>query len=75
MAYQHISIPEGGEKISVVDGRLSVPDNPILGYIEGDGIGPDITRACLRVWDAAIEKAYGGRRRVHWCEIFMGEKA
>ena len=75
MDYQKISIPEGGEKISIRDGRLSVPDNPILGYIEGDGIGPDITRACLRIWDAAIDKAYGGGRRVHWCEIFMGEKA
>ena len=75
MDYQHISFPEGGEKISVRDGRISVPDHPILGYIEGDGIGPDITRACLRVWDAAVEKAYRGRRRVHWCEVFMGEKA
>ena len=75
MAYQHITIPEGGEKITIRDGRLSVPDNPILGYIEGDGIGPDITRACLRIWDAAIDQAYGGRRRAHWCEVFMGEKA
>ena len=75
MDYHRISIPEGGEKISVRDGQLSVPDNPILGYIEGDGIGPDITRACLRVWNAAIDKAYEGKRHVHWCEIFMGEKA
>ncbi len=75
MSYKHIVIPEGGEKISVKDGRLAVPDNPILGYIEGDGIGPDITRACLRIWDAAIHKAYDGKRKVHWCEVFMGEKA
>ena len=75
MDYQHIVTPEGGEKITVKDGKLAVPDNPILGYIEGDGIGPDITRACLRVWDAAIEKAYGGKRKVHWCEVYMGEKA
>ncbi len=75
MSYKHIAIPEVGEKISIKDGKLSVPDNPILGYIEGDGIGPDITRACLRIWNAAIEKAYEGKRKVHWCELFMGEKA
>jgi len=75
MDYKHIEIPEAGELITVKDDRLSVPDNPVLGYIEGDGIGPDITRACLRVWDAAIAKAYGGKRKVHWCELFMGEKA
>ena len=65
MGYRNISIPASGEKICVRDGLLSVPDNPILGYIKGDGIGPDITRACLRVWNAAINKAYRGRRRVH----------
>jgi isocitrate dehydrogenase len=75
MAFKNIQIPEGGEKITVKDGKLSVPENPILGYIEGDGIGPDITRACLRIWDAAVDKAYGGRRKVHWCELYMGEKA
>ncbi|HKJ95064.1 MAG TPA: isocitrate/isopropylmalate family dehydrogenase, partial [Gammaproteobacteria bacterium] len=72
---QKIEYPDSGEKIKVVDGRLSVPDNPILGYVEGDGIGPDITRACLRIWDGAVEKAYGGKRKVHWAELFMGEKA
>ncbi|MFZ1827861.1 MAG: isocitrate dehydrogenase (NADP(+)) [Candidatus Competibacteraceae bacterium] len=75
MAYQHIRIPESGEKITVKDGKLQVPDQPIVGYVEGDGIGPDITRASLRVWDAAIEEAYGGERKIHWCEIFLGEKA
>ncbi|MDH3317608.1 MAG: isocitrate dehydrogenase (NADP(+)), partial [Gammaproteobacteria bacterium] len=75
MSYKHIVIPEGGKKITVKQGKLSVPDNPILGYIEGDGIGPDITRACLRIWDSAVAKAYGGKRKAHWCEIFMGEKA
>ncbi len=75
MDYQHIVMPEGGQQITVKDDRLVVPEQPILGYIEGDGIGPDITRACLRVWDAAVEQAYGGRRKVHWCEVFMGEKA
>jgi isocitrate dehydrogenase len=75
MSYKHIVIPDGGKKITVKQGKLSVPDNPILGYIEGDGIGPDITRACLRIWDSAVDKAYGGKRKAHWCEIFMGEKA
>ncbi|MDE2149612.1 MAG: isocitrate dehydrogenase (NADP(+)) [Gammaproteobacteria bacterium] len=72
---RHIKIPAEGQKITVVDGRLVVPEQPILGYIEGDGIGPDITRACLRVWDAAVAKAYDGQRRIHWCECFLGEKA
>ncbi|MCB1756734.1 MAG: isocitrate dehydrogenase (NADP(+)), partial [Gammaproteobacteria bacterium] len=75
MAYQHIKIPETGTKITVVDGKLQVADNPIVGYIEGDGIGPDITTACLRVWDAAVEKAYNGSRKISWCELYMGEKA
>ncbi len=75
MAYQHIRLPENGQKITVKDGKLQVPDHPIIGYVEGDGIGPDITRACLRVWDAAVEHAYGGQRKIHWCELFMGEKA
>ncbi len=75
MAYQHIRIPTSGEKITVKDGKLHVPDQPIVGFVEGDGIGPDITRASLRVWDAAVEEAYGGQRKIHWCEIFLGEKA
>jgi isocitrate dehydrogenase len=75
MAYKHIRIPEGGEKIEVSGGQMKVPQQPILGYVEGDGIGPDITAACLRVWDAAVEKAYGGKRKVHWAELFLGEKA
>ena len=75
MSYQHTRIPETGDKIRVADDRLAVTDQPILGYVEGDGIGPDITRACLRIWDAAVERAYGGRRKVHWAELYMGEKA
>ncbi|MCC5809101.1 MAG: isocitrate dehydrogenase (NADP(+)) [Ectothiorhodospiraceae bacterium] len=71
----HIKYPTNGEKITAKDGKLQVPDNPILGYVEGDGIGPDITRASMRIWDAAVEKAYGGKRKVAWCELFMGEKA
>ena len=75
MAYQHIKLPTTGEKITVYDGKLNVPDQAIVGYIEGDGIGPDITGASLRVWDAAVEKAYGGKRQIHWCELYLGEKA
>ena len=75
MSYQHITIPTKGKKITIENGALSVPNNPILGFVEGDGIGPDITKASLRVWNAAVEKAYGGERKVHWCELFMGEKA
>jgi len=74
-AYRHIKIPATGEKISIRNGKLHVPDQPIVGYVEGDGIGPDITKACLRIWDAAIDKAYGGKRKIHWCETFLGEKA
>uniref|UniRef100_A0A450T8A8 Isocitrate dehydrogenase [NADP] n=1 Tax=Candidatus Kentrum sp. FW TaxID=2126338 RepID=A0A450T8A8_9GAMM len=75
MEYQNITMPAGGKKITVENGALRVPDNPILGFIEGDGIGPDITRACLRVWDAAVAKAYAGQRKIHWMELYMGEKA
>ncbi len=73
--YRHIKIPATGEKITIQNGKIVVPHQPIIGYVEGDGIGPDITRACLRIWDAAIEKAYGGQRKIHWCETFLGEKA
>jgi len=75
MEYRHIKIPTTGEKITIQNGKVVVPDQPIVGYVEGDGIGPDITKACLRIWDAAIEKAYGGKRKIHWCETFLGEKA
>jgi isocitrate dehydrogenase len=75
MAYKHIRIPTSGEKITVKDGKLNVPDQSIVGFVEGDGIGPDITKASLRVWDAAVEEAYGGQRKIHWCEIYLGEKA
>ncbi len=75
MHEKKIKLPETGEKITVVDGRLQVPDNPILGFIEGDGIGPDITAASMQVWNAAVDKAYGGARKVHWAELYLGEKA
>jgi len=75
MGYQHVKLPETGTRISVENDKLNVPDDPILGFIEGDGIGVDITPACLKVWDAAVEKAYGGKRKVHWAELYLGEKA
>ena len=70
-----VRIPQNGAKITVQNEKLSVPDEPIIGYVEGDGIGSDITRASMRVWDAAVAKAYGERRKIHWCELYMGEKA
>ena len=75
MSYDHIKIPASGDKITIENNKLVVSDNPILGFIEGDGIGGDITRASMRVWNAAVEKAYGGKRKVHWAELFLGEKA
>jgi len=75
MSYQHIQFPENGEKITIQNDTMVVPDNPILGFIEGDGIGPDITRAAMRIWNAAVEKAYAGQRKVHWAELYLGEKA
>ncbi|UZX15295.1 NADP-dependent isocitrate dehydrogenase [Thermus sp. PS18] len=75
MAYKHIQIPEGGERITIQNGVLQVPDQPIIGFIEGDGTGPDIWRAARPVLDAAVEKAYGGKRKIAWAEIYAGEKA
>jgi len=76
MKYNKIQIPDKGAKITVAQGgALSVPDNPVIPYIEGDGIGPDITRAAMIVWNAAVEKAYNGKRRISWLEVFAGEKA
>ena len=75
MSYKHINIPASGDKITIKNNKLVVTDNPILGFIEGDGIGADITNASMRVWNAAVEKAYGGKRKVHWAELFLGEKA
>ena len=76
MSYEKITVPSDGRKISMgQDGRLKVPDRPIIPFIEGDGIGPDITRASMIVWNAAVEKAYGGKRKVEWMEIYAGEKA
>src|SRR6478609_7401625 len=76
MAYQHIKIPSGGEKIRVrKDFSLEVPDQPIIPYIEGDGTGVDITPVMLKVVDSAVKKAYGGKRKIVWMEMFAGEKS
>jgi isocitrate dehydrogenase len=75
MAYDKIVVPQDGQKITIHGDKLNVPDHPILAFIEGDGIGPDITRASLRIWDAAVQAAYGGQRKVAWMEIYAGEKA
>jgi isocitrate dehydrogenase len=64
-----------GEKITIKDRKLNVPDNPVIPFIEGDGIGPDIWAAAVTVFDAAVEKAYNGKRKVHWHEVYAGEKA
>ncbi|RMG50400.1 MAG: NADP-dependent isocitrate dehydrogenase, partial [Gammaproteobacteria bacterium] len=76
MAYQHIQVPSEGEKITAnADHSLNIPDHPIIPYIEGDGIGVDITPVMKSVVDAAVEKAYGDARRIAWMEIYAGEKA
>ncbi|MAZ78297.1 MAG: NADP-dependent isocitrate dehydrogenase, partial [Legionellaceae bacterium] len=76
MAYQHIQQPDSGEKITVNDDfSLNVPDQPIIPFIEGDGIGVDVSPVMKKVVDAAVEKAYGGKKQISWMEIFAGEKA
>lgn len=75
MAYQNVKVPEDGAKISTQNGKLNVPDNPIIPFVEGDGTGRDIWRASVRVFDAAVEKAYGGKRKIHWMEVYAGEKS
>ncbi len=75
MSYQHIVVPAEGEKITCLGDPKCVPDHPIIAFIEGDGIGRDIMNASRRIWDAAVEKAYGGQRKIAWMEIYAGEKA
>jgi isocitrate dehydrogenase len=75
MAESKIVVPDGGAKITISNGVLQVPDNPIIPFIEGDGTGPDIWRASVRVLDAAVEKAYGGKKRIHWMEVYAGKKS
>ena len=75
MAYQLLTPPATGSKIRVENGKLVVPDDPIIPFIEGDGTGPDIWAASVRVFDAAVEKAYGGKKKINWFEIYAGEKS
>ena len=76
MSYQHIKIPASGQKITVnADFSLNVPDQPIIPYIEGDGTGVDISPVMIKVVDAAVAKAYGGKRKIEWMEVFAGEKS
>jgi isocitrate dehydrogenase len=75
MTFNKIQVPTSGEKITMTNGNLNVPDNPIVCFIEGDGIGPDIWKASQHVLDVAVMKAYGGRRNISWMEVYAGEKA
>lgn len=73
--FKKIVVPDNGEKITIKNGKLQIPDNPIIGFIEGDGIGPDIWKASKRVLDAAVQKAYSGKKKIAWMEIYAGEKS
>ncbi|MBI5731165.1 MAG: isocitrate dehydrogenase (NADP(+)) [Ignavibacteriales bacterium] len=73
--YKKIVVPNEGEKITIKDGKLSIPNNPVIPFIEGDGTGPDIWYASKMVFDAAVEKAYNGKKKIVWMEIYAGEKA
>src|SRR6266853_350677 len=75
MAFTHIRVPSNGEKIRMVSGKLNVPSNPIIPFIEGDGTGPDIWRASQYVFDHAVDKVYGGKRKIAWMEVYAGEKS
>jgi isocitrate dehydrogenase len=74
-SFKDVTPPAGGQTITISNGKLNVPDHPILPFIEGDGTGPDIWRASVRVFDAAVQKAYGGKRKIAWMEVYAGEKA
>ncbi|MCJ7709134.1 MAG: isocitrate/isopropylmalate family dehydrogenase, partial [Anaerolineales bacterium] len=75
MPYRYSQVPPEGEKITLLSGRLQIPNRPIVPFVEGDGTGPDIWRAAVRVIDAAVERAYGESRRIAWMEVLAGEKA
>src|SRR5487761_190964 len=74
-SYSGVAVPANGKAIEYVGGSFRVPDNPIIPFIEGDGTGRDIWKASQRVFDAAVDRAYGGKRRIAWLEVFAGEKA
>ena len=73
--YEHIEIPSEGAPITLKNGILNVPDQPIIPFIEGDGIGPDIWQSAVKVLNSAVEKAYKGNKKIAWMEVFAGEKA
>jgi isocitrate dehydrogenase len=73
--YKYAKVPAGGEQITFANAALAVPDNPIIPFVEGDGTGPDIWRASVRVFDAAVQRAYDGKRKIAWMEVFAGEKS
>src|ERR1019366_2879733 len=74
-SYKLSAVPRNGEPIVFENGNISVPNRPIVPFVEGDGSGPDIWRASVRVFDAAVEKAFGGERKIEWMEGYAGEKA
>lgn len=73
--FENLTPPKNGNPITMQNGRLNVPDHPIVPFVEGDGTGPDIWKASVRVFDAAVEKAYGGKRKIEWFEVFAGQKS
>src|SRR5512145_600923 len=74
--YKDVKVPSDGAKITMgANGKLQVPNNPIIPFIEGDGTGPDIWRASVRVFDAAVQKAYGGKKKIAWMEVLAGQKS
>src|SRR5437667_5883247 len=75
MSYSKLEELKSGTKIQLSGGKIQVPDQPIIPFIEGDGIGRDVTKAMHRVVNAAVEKSYGGKRKIHWWEIYAGDKA
>ena len=75
MTYKKIKVPKKGNKISYKDGKILVPDNPIIPFIEGDGIGVDITPPMIKVVNEAVKVAYGNKKKIEWMEVFCGEKA
>jgi len=75
MVYKNVEVPINGEKITLKDGKLQVPEHPVIPFIEGDGTGRDIWAASVKVFDAAVKKAYAGSRKIHWMEVFAGEKS
>jgi len=73
--YKDVTPPADGQKITISNGKLTVPDRPVIPFIEGDGTGPDIWRASQRVFDAAVNKAFGGKKKIAWFEVLAGEKS